>query len=540
MNQHDGSNDEAAAGSPAPSDEAAADSLPPNDKADADDLPRDEATANSELAEDRDIAPRQGVVFSLSDTLAYALLHSRELQDAKEDLFSTALELSLERHLWTPQFAALISEAAFVHSGSQIDAPRREFSASSALSVTQRLPFGGQISASLLSNLLRDLEARSTTSESGVFSVAANIPLLRGAGHTAYETRYQAERSLVYAVRTYERFRRSFAVDIAADYFNLQQRKASIANARISYENRGQDYRRAQFIGGTVRSRNVFDAPRAKSSWRAAEANLVSAIEQYETALDRLKIRLRMPVETPLDVVDQHVDTESIAVEQLLPSVDENTAASVALAYRLDLLTTADALDDRKRDVLNAENRIWPDLQLVGRVDMNSDPDQPNSAGFNKERAVWSAGVTFQMDDRRTEITEFRRALIGLRQAERNYERDVDTVRSDVRRAMRRVDQQDNLRQIQELNVDENALRVAAARERFRLGKSTNQDVIDAEDDLLDARNDLASAVSSYRVAILEFRLDTGTLRLDDTGRWVYGGNEPDPLAADDGSDDGP
>ena len=45
-------------------------------------------------------------------------------------------------------------------------------------------------------------------------------------------------------------------------------------------------------------------------------------------------------------------------------------------------------------------------------------------------------------------------------------------------------------------------------------------DVVDAENDLLAARNDFAEAVSGYRNAILQLRLDTGTLRVDDQGRW--------------------
>jgi hypothetical protein len=45
-------------------------------------------------------------VFTLTDALAYAQRHRREYQTAKEDLYLSALALTLEHHLWTPQFAA--------------------------------------------------------------------------------------------------------------------------------------------------------------------------------------------------------------------------------------------------------------------------------------------------------------------------------------------------------------------------------------------------------------------------------------------------
>ena len=70
------------------------------------------------------------------------------------------------------------------------------------------------------------------------------------------------------------------------------------------------------------------------------------------------------------------------------------------------------------------------------------------------------------------------------------------------------------------MNVEENEFRLAAARAQFDLGRSTNQDVVDAEDDLLNARNAYVRAVAAYRVAILELRRETGTLRVTDAGRW--------------------
>ncbi len=47
-------------------------------------------------------------VLALDDALAYVMRHGRDLQNAKEDLYLAALALSLERHLWTPQFSASV------------------------------------------------------------------------------------------------------------------------------------------------------------------------------------------------------------------------------------------------------------------------------------------------------------------------------------------------------------------------------------------------------------------------------------------------
>ncbi len=458
------------------------------------------------------------LTFSFRDVLAYALDHARELQTAKETLYLVALDLTLERHLWTPQFVSSIS-AEFADFG-QVQNFDRAMTTISEVAVSQRLRQGGQVTARVISTLMRDLGKRITSGEPGNVILEANIPLFRGAGKVAYESRYAAERQLIYAVRTYERFRRSFLVDIASDYFNLQQQKTTIANTYKSYLGRNKDWIKADFINRMGRSRNVFEAPRAKSIFRQAEASLVSSKEQYATTLDRFKIRLGMSVNELLDVVDQDEDEASKELDALLPSITLNDAINIALRYRLDLLTSQDQIDDARRGVVIAKNQILPDIGLRGSVTLDSDTEQLNSMSFNTERATWRGFVEFQLDDRYTESNAYRASLVSVKRSQRDYEEFQDLVRADVRRALRRIAQQENLRNIQALNVRENERRLEAARAQFDLGRSTNQDVVDAENELLIARNDLARAVAAYRVAILAFRLDTGTLRITDDGRW--------------------
>lgn len=456
-------------------------------------------------------------VFSLHDAIGYAMRHSRTFQDAKEDLYLAALALTLERHLWTPQFVAAV-RADYLNAG-QDESFDQALNAVSEASVTQRLPWGGEVSARVLGNLMRDLSDHVTTGETGQTILAANLPLLRGAGPSAYESRYQAERELVYAVRRFEQFRRAFVVDVASAYFALQGQKTAVYNTYVSYESRKKDAERAEFIESVGQAREISEAPRAKSSLRQSEASLVSSKEQYVSALDRFKVFLGMRVDTPLDVVSQDEDQDSKDIDLLLRDVDQTTAIETGLKYRLDLLNTLDQVDDQRRGVRVAKNAILPDLDLDGSVNLDTNPDKLGTFEYDTtERSDWRAGIQLRVDDRKRERNAYRESQVILRRAERAYELQADNVRVEVRRAMRRITQQAKLREIQELNVAENEFRVAAAREQFNLGKSTNQDVVDAENDLLAARNDLATAVAAYRIAILEFRRETATLRVTDEG----------------------
>lgn len=458
-------------------------------------------------------------VFGLRDALRYAVREARDLQDAKEALYLAALDLTLERHLWTPQFVASI-QADFADFG-QVRDFDRAMTATSDFAVSQRLPYGGEVTARIVNTLMRDLGVHTTSGESGNVILSADLPLLRGAGKVAYESRYVAERDLIYAVRIFERFRRTFLVEVASRYFNLQGLKSAIANTYRSYEGRRGLWLRSDFINRMGQSRSVFEAPRAKSSFRRAESALVSAKERYETALDQFKIFIGMPVTELLDVVEQDSDKAASSLDSLLPSVDMREASDVALGSRLDYVNSADRLDDARRGVLIAENAILPDLDARLSGTVASDPERFNATSFNLERTTWRGAFELRMDDRKRERNAYRESLVGVRRAERDLELMADRVLADVRRAMRRVRQQESLRAIQEMQVSENILRAEAALAQFDLGMSTNQDVVDAEDELLTARNDLASAISAYRISILEFRRDTGTLRVGDEGQWL-------------------
>lgn len=468
------------------------------------------------------------LIFGLRDALAQAMGSGRDLQNAREDLYFAALDLTLERHLWTPQFVAGATIDADYSDAGDLNDLERAITTVGDVSLTQRLPYGGQVTARVIQTLVRDLEAHVTSGESGSLILEAEVPLLRGAGKVAYESRYSAERAMIYAVRGFERFRRSYLVEVAARYFDLQRTKTTIVNAFKSYENRKDDWERAEFTESVGRSKSVFDALRAKSSFRDAESDLVSAKQSHATALDRFKIFLGMPVDMKLDVLDQDADEQSRAVDKLLPDITVAEAVEVALQYRLDLLTEADRVDDSGRAVKIAKNRMLPDLAFAGGITFPSDPERLNSTTFNTERNTWNAGLAFRIDDRKSERNGYRASLVALRRAQRDFEEFVDTVSADVRRAHRRIDEQVNLRLIQALNVDENERRYEAARAQFDLGKIQNRDVVEADDDLLRARNGLASAVASYRNAILGFRLATGTVRVRDDGTWETS-NTQDP-----------
>lgn len=468
-----------------------------------------------------------GRVFDLRHCLAYAQLHARDLQNAKEDLYLAALSLTLERHLWTPQFSAQVTSD---YKDYKADATFDQALTSVAeVAVSQRLPLGGEVAARAIATFVDDLNSHVNDAESGQVILDANIPLFRGAGRVAYESRYAAERGLIYAVRRYERFRRTFLVQVASSYFDVQNQKQAVRNTEKSFDSRRDEWERAEFIERMGRSDTVFDTSRAQSSLRRAESALVGAQEAYASQMDQLKILIGMSVEEQLNVIDQADDEVSDTLDRLLADVPLNKAIETGLTYRLDLLTDADLVDDARRGLTIAKNQVLPDLDFTGQIVGDSNPTHQSTTTFGQDRTSWSAGLQFRIDDRRKEINGYREAVVNVRRAERSHEEFRDQVRADVRRAVRRIQRTAAVREIEIKNAEENAVRLEAAKVQFRLGKSTNQNVVDAEDELLAARNVAAEAVAAYRVSILAYRRDTGTLRVDEHGAWVDRAPSPEP-----------
>ncbi len=446
----------------------------------------------------------------LNDALAYAFAHARRYQSAKEDLYLAALALTLERHLWGPRFLGNI-QTQYANYG-QIRDFDHAMKAVAQVAVEQRLPYGGEVTAKVINTLMRDLGRRITTSESGQAILEANVPLLRGAGRSARESRYQAERNLIYAARTFERFRRTFVVEVANDFIELIRQKQQIANARSSYRSFLADAERSKalFLAGRLIE---LEAQRAEQRLLSAWNQVVIAEEGYQRGLDQFKILIGMPTVEPLDVVEEQVELK-------VPAVPEKTVIEVAVKSRLDLLNVCDGIDDARRGVAVARNSLLPDLNLRGNVAFDTNPNELNQYHYEHERTTWRAFMDLELPlDRVAERNAYRSRLVTLRRAQRAYDLAADRVRLEVRDAKRTIDQALKTLSIQRQSMELALRQREAADFRFKQGDASNREVVDAEDNLLNARDLLAEAESALRQAILEFYRDAGMLRVNDEGK---------------------
>jgi len=452
-------------------------------------------------------------VITLTDAFAIAQDTAREYITAEEEYLLSAIRLLIERHLWSPR---LFNDTTMQLDGQWVDG--RVSTAARLINefgITQRLPYGGSVSARWLISATEQLRSQidGRYRQSSEIVLEGNVPLLRGAGMVARENLIQAERDLVYDARTFERFRRAFLVGIASDYFALTNTNARIKNQERQIESlRRNETRTREFVKAGRLS--AFQSNIISNDVLRGLNNLEGLREQYRLQLDRFKVRLGLPVDENIDVAD---------IELALPdpgsTIEQTTLA--ALDYRLDLQNRRDQLEDARRGVANAKNQLLPDLNLNGIVTLPTDRDIRDAGVlYSFDDVDYLLGVTFGLPlDREIERLQLRQSIINDQRANRNYIQFRDNVVVDARAALRSVE----LSRFQ-LDIAQQQVEINRSRLREQELKADELDprtLTDAENDLLQSQNDRDQALTNLRDAILRFLLDTGQLRVNRDGQFM-------------------
>src|SRR5439155_11778593 len=138
--------------------------------------------------------------------------------------------------------------------------------------------------------------------ESAQLALSGSIPLLRGAGLVNLEPLIFSERQLVYEVRAFEDFRRTFVVNVASQYFNLQARLQSVNNRRLNVQNTRNILTQTEALF-TANRINFSEVQRSRQAVLQAQTSLLSAQTTYGNAVDDFKLVLGMPVEQDVEIV---------------------------------------------------------------------------------------------------------------------------------------------------------------------------------------------------------------------------------------------
>ncbi len=500
-------------------------------------------------------------ILSLEDALEIAFTQSRDYQTRKERLYLEALSLTLDRHQFAPIFSASgsvdhvwssrdVQVGAFREAvdnmtgspGAMIQQYSTMLDSSGAIargapagttleherSVSGRgsvgfgmlLRGGGRLALNLTTSFTEFLSGGGADNAISTLSGSFVQPLLRGAGRDVNaEFLTQAERDVLYELRSFTRFRKTFAVDVARSYYNILRNRDRVSNDYDALESFELSFDRERaFL--EVGLQTASQVARLETQVLDSDSRWTNSIVNYQRSLDNFKILLGFPTDAAVVLDDAEL---SVLIERgiQLPTVSVEEAIEIAQVTRLDLYTDRERVDDAFRRIKVAANALKADLDLVltGAVDSK---DGNRFASFDFERSVWTAGVDFDLPlDRKAERNNYRRALIDYEVSKRTADLATDTVKLQVRDAWRTLEQahKDYEINLKQLDVNESRVEEITIRAEVGLG-ATILDQVDAQNDLTAAETALTAALVRHTIALLELWQDVGILYVKENGQW--------------------
>ncbi len=450
----------------------------------------------------------------LDEALKVAVTNSRQYQLRKETLYLSALSLTSERREFNKlPFASVNAGVARESDGDG------RLDGGGNLGFTQLLQAGGTISATLANDMLRYFTGNPARSVTTVMSLNFTQPLLRGAGaDVVAEALRQAERDVIYDLRSFALFQQTFATDIVTTYYRLLQRKDAVRNAWNNYEKlrKTRELLEAQ---SQAERRAKFEVDQARQLELQGKSAYIGSVVAYQTALDQFKITLNLPL--GVDVALDDTALENLRHTGLLPvDTGEEAAFTAAVERKMDLLNEIDRFEDSKRKILVAANLLKGNLTLVSGVSLGN--DAVNYAKFDVSQYRANAGVQLDLPfERMLQRNAYRTTLITFERTLRSLGLTLDTARDSIRQGLR------NLEQLQQnYIIQTNALelanrRVAVSDMLLQAGRAQTRDQLEAQTAQLQAQNAVTQVLVDHLTARLRFLVDVGALRIDGEQWWL-------------------
>ncbi|MFH0793892.1 MAG: TolC family protein, partial [bacterium] len=496
---------------------------------------------------------------SLIGALQIGAANSRDYQSQKENVYRSALDLDLQRDDFRPIFSASADNTLSTNLGGleRVTGITDNF----RLGVDQALKNGARASLGLGLDVVH-LLTQDHASARGLFGDATiTVPLLRGAGKDIVtEPLTQAERSVLYALYDFERFKRTFAVQIASNYLAVCRQLNEVQNAEENYRSLIASGRRARRLADAGRLDEI-QVDQARQDELRARDRWISAQQAYETRLDDFKILLGLPPDAKIALDQRELDR---IAEQLVPrfriqtssqetdttdtvlsadapivlepptregggpyEMEEDTAVRLALDNRLDLRNAIGKVYDAQRKVVVAANQLLPDVTLGGSGSAGagrtlSQAGLGDSNNIHLDEGSYNALLNVDLGLERTaERNTYRQSLLSLEQSVRSMQQLEDQIKSDIRQQLRTLLESREGVGIQLLSVQLAKRRVDSTNLFLQAGRKEIRDLLDAQESLISAQNALTTAIVNYRIAELEIQRDLDVLQVDHTGLWT-------------------
>ncbi|MDD3726671.1 MAG: TolC family protein, partial [Candidatus Ratteibacteria bacterium] len=452
------------------------------------------------------------IILDLKTASYIAKYNNRTYKSKQEDVYLNILDLTYQRYLFGMRYG-LGGNVYYMDSG---DA--ENVSGEVNFRLLRWLATGTQITFNIAEDFLKYLTGDKTKDFQTMVSLDILQPLLKGAGREiAQEDLIQAERDAVYTIRDFIRYQKSFSIEASEKFLNiilLQKRKENFYN---NYQSIKATRERIEMLASAGRLPPL-QVDQAKQNEYTAYQRWINAENTYLSAMDNFKIFLGLSTKSSVSIKDTLIE-DIIEKGIIEPDINLKDYVGNSLKSRLDLITSYDKVEDAKREIKIALNRLKPKVDLIVRVAASSDPNSSPSIELNEPS--YKTGIEFDLPlDKIPNRNYYKKALIDLNRRQRDFENKRDTVILEV------YQQYNNLQEYyQSYLTQQNSLLLARRRVEnndllLQAGRATTRDILEAEEAYLSAQNDLATAVVNYLLSYLRLLHSAELLELDEQGMW--------------------
>jgi hypothetical protein len=277
-------------------------------------------------------------VINPANALTLALINSRAYQTQVEQVYQTALDVTLQRWQFEPQLQVGASPSTSTRAGGVSPNPANSYlyrtnevlggtTGTSTLQlgtvagVGKLFSFGSTFLVGLANQIVFNFTGSNPIQPTvtSTLPIQFAVPFLRGGGRAVtLEPLTNAERQLLYQVRSFARFRQTFMPyvltsgqglttsgasqnDQSIGYLQILQQLQQVDNSRqtvAAFENLLKGFVEMARGGGSGVSQLNVD--QIDSSLQNARQSLVSQLTQYRNILDQYRIQLGLPPDTPI------------------------------------------------------------------------------------------------------------------------------------------------------------------------------------------------------------------------------------------------
>lgn len=243
-----------------------------------------------------------GRTVTLENIVELGLLNSREFQTQKETLYRAALVVTLAQFDYALKPTPFGNGADLYFRTFNIDGESfADYRTSPKAEVDKALATGGTFVGRFANNVLLTFNGPESFAAdiTSLFFLDISQPLLQRDIH--FETLTRAERNLIYAARTYLRFRKTYFVQLATEYYQILRSYRQIAIESQNYFSLSGAFNQALIeLEAGIRSR--IQTEQIEQNMLAGRGRLIAAAVALENAIDRLKLDLGIPTEIPLKI----------------------------------------------------------------------------------------------------------------------------------------------------------------------------------------------------------------------------------------------